>query len=96
VPTITTSTPAVTTSQPASFSATFTDPDGRTDAPWAMTWDWGDGTSFKINTLAYPNGVTQYVRTHTYSASGSYTVHYTVTDKYGSTATSTVAVTVNP
>lgn len=92
VPTIT----ASTAGNVATFSATFTDPDGRTDAPWAMTWDWGDGTSYKINTLAYPNGVTQFSRTHTYSASGSYTVGYTVTDKYGASATTTVAVTVNP
>jgi endonuclease G len=92
VPTITVS----TTGNVASFSATFTDPDGRTDAPWAMTWNWGDGTSYKINTLAYPNGVTQFSRTHTYSASGNYTASYTVTDKYGASATTTVAVTVNP
>lgn len=96
VPTITTSTPTVTAGQIASFAATFTDPDGRTDAPWAMTWSWGDGTSYKINSLAYPNGVTQYNKTHTYAVGGNYTISYTVTDKYGSSATSTVAVTVNP
>jgi PKD repeat protein len=75
-------------------SGTFTDPDGRTDAPWSMTFDWGDGTFTRTNILPYPAGTVQYNRSHSYAAAGTYTVRLTVRDKYGASSYSEATITV--
>ncbi len=96
VTTVSSFTSSVSVGQPAAVAGTFTDPDGRGDAPWSMTWDWGDGSNTRLNLLAYPNGTTQYSRSHSYAAGGTYTVRLTVADKYGASSHSDVTITVNP
>jgi DNA/RNA endonuclease G (NUC1) len=91
---LTAGTTTVAAGQPVAVSGTFTDPDGRTDAPWSMTFDWGDGTFTRTNILPYPAGTVQYNRSHSYAAAGTYTVRLTVRDKYGASSYSEATITV--
>ncbi|MGH7569727.1 MAG: PKD domain-containing protein [Gemmatimonadales bacterium] len=74
------------------LNATFTDPGGAGDGPWAWIIDWGDGTpteSGSTSTLGGP------IRTsHTFTAYGQYTVRLTVTDKDGGAGSDQTVVTV--
>jgi subtilisin len=65
----------------ASFTDTSTDSDGSI-VSWS--WSFGDGST---STVQNP--------THTYAASGTYTVSLTVTDNEGATGTTSQSVTVN-
>lgn len=99
-PPVTTLTPqgatTVALGQPISVTGKFTDPDGRGDAPWSYVFDWGDGTITKGIQLSYPSNLTQFTRSKTYSAAGTYVVRFTVTDKYGAGSYTEVPVTVQP
>jgi len=68
--------------QTLSFSAGFTDP-GTQDTHTA-TWDWGDGSTTS-GAVAETNGSGAVNASHVYTASGTYTVTLTVTDKDGGT-----------
>ena len=76
---------------PFNLSATFTDPDGATDAPWAWSITWGDGTSASgsTNTLGGPIATS-----HTYAALGAHTVRVTVTDRNGNAGADERVVTI--
>ena len=65
----------------ASFTDTSTDSDGSVDS-WS--WDFGDGAT---STDQSPS--------HTYAASGTYTVELTVTDDMGATGSTSQSVTVS-
>lgn len=66
-----------------SFNGTFFDP-GANDAPFTITWDFGDGTTTSGTTTP----------THTYAVQGTYTVTLTVTDKDGGVGSDSLVVTV--
>jgi uncharacterized repeat protein (TIGR01451 family) len=85
VPTVKLSTTAMTASlgQTVTFNGAFTDPDvGDT---YTFKWDFGDGSTV----------VTTQNATHTYTAKGTYTATFTVTDSQGGTNTGNVTVTIN-
>jgi hypothetical protein len=82
---------AVTLGSPFNLSATFTDPGGATDAPWTWTIAWGDGASANGSTSTVGGPIQA---SHTYAASGTYTVHVTVTDKDGGAGSDDVVATV--
>lgn len=67
-------------------NAAFTDP-GLVDTH-AAVWEWGDGST-SIGPIAETNGSGSVTGTHTYHASGVYTVKVTVTDQDGGAGTST-------
>ena len=83
---------SVSLGSPFNLSATFTDPGGTTDAPWAWNIAWGDGTNGTGSTSTLGGPITA---SHTYGTAGSYTVGLTVTDKDGGAGSDNVAVTVN-
>lgn len=69
----------------------FTDP-GK-DAAWKLSIDWGDGTTFAVNTTTQ----TPLTRGKVWTTPGQYTVRYTVTDKDGAASVAaTYVVTVTP
>ena len=93
-PTVTT--PAVskepsTIGQGVVARAGFSDPSA-TDAPFACTVDYGDGTPAVPGTVS---GTTCAGPTHTYATFGLYTVVVTVTDKDGAAGTASAAHEVN-
>jgi hypothetical protein len=65
------------------FSGTFSDP-GVNDSPFAITWDFGDGSTASGTTTT----------THSYGAAGIYTVTLIVIDKDGGVGTDSLVVTV--
>jgi PKD repeat protein len=72
-----------TVGQPVSFDGSgSSDPDGTIDS---YVWDFGDGST---DTGSNP--------THTYQASGSFTVTLTVTDNEGGTSTCTTTAEIGP
>jgi uncharacterized protein YjdB/PKD repeat protein len=81
---------SLTVGQTLSLSVTFSDP-GTGDAPWAYTIDWGDGSSGSgsAGTQAAPIAAT-----HTFAATGEYTVRATVTDKDGGARSDDLGATV--
>lgn len=69
---------AVNTS--TSITLAFTDPAGSLDNPYVVQVDWGDGAGFvPADTLGYAGGSVS----HSYAATGVYTVCATVADKDG-------------
>ena len=80
--------------QPLSVIGKFGDADGRTDAPWSVIFNWGDGTPTKATQLTLPTSATQFLRSHTYANPGTYTVTFSVYDKLGMGGSSTLAITV--
>jgi PKD repeat protein len=64
------------------LSATFSDP-AANDAPWGYTIDWGDAAS-SSGSMTSQTAITA---SHTYAATGQYTVRVTVTDKDGDSGT---------
>jgi len=75
--------------QTLSFSAGFTDP-GTLDTHTAA-WDWGDG-NISAGSLTEADGSVS--GSHVYTASGTYVVHLTVTDKDSGAATVSTQVVV--
>lgn len=69
---------------------TFTDA-GSSDNPWNYTIDWGDGTTTKNRSdkqnVTIGTG-------HTWRTRGSYTVHVTVTDKFGASGSDDCVIVV--
>lgn len=86
----------VSLGQPVSLVGKFGDPDGTGDGPWTFTFNWGDGTTTKGTQLSYPSSMTQFLRSHTYSSAGDYTIRFSVSDKYGAVGYTEIAVTVQP
>jgi PKD repeat protein len=76
-----------------SLNATFTDPGGASDAPWAWTVAWGDGASDNGSTSTLGGPITG---SHVYGAAGTYTIHVTVTDKDGGVGADDAVATVTP
>jgi uncharacterized protein YjdB/PKD repeat protein len=74
------------------LSATFSDP-GAGDAPWAYTFDWGDGSTSSGSTNSQASAISA---AHAYSAAGQYAARVTVTDKDGGAGWDEVLVTVSP
>ncbi|HXG95545.1 MAG TPA: PKD domain-containing protein, partial [Gemmatimonadales bacterium] len=75
---------------PFQLNATFTDPGGAADAPWAWTVTWGDGAT-QTGSSAGPGGIST---SHTYAAAGTHTVQVNVTDQDGGTGVDQATVTV--
>jgi len=70
----------------------FTDP-GTRDAAWRLSIDWGDNTSFAVNSSTQ----SPLTRGKVWSVPGQYTVRYIVTDKDGAASVAaTYVVTVTP
>ncbi len=85
--------PAQTATAGASFtfSATFSDA-GTSDAPWAYTIAWGDGSTATTGSATSQSSAI--TAAHTYAAGGIDTVLVTVTDKDGGVGSAKAAVTV--
>jgi len=88
------STTTVNAGQPLSVVGKFSDADGRTDAPWSIVFNWGDGTTTKATQLTLPLATTQFARSHSYANPGTYTVTFSVYDKLGMGGSSTLTITV--
>lgn len=73
--------------QNVSASATFNDPAGALDEPFACTVDYGDGAGAQAGTV---NGNVCEGAPHLYSTIGAYTVTVQVTDKDGDSGTNAV------
>jgi DNA/RNA endonuclease G (NUC1) len=93
-PTLTAPT-TMTAGTAATFGVSFGDPDGSTDAPWKVTFNWGDGTSATGTYYTAYAASRPLARQKAYAAPGTYTVTVTVTDKRGAVATTTRQITVN-
>ena len=63
------------------FSGTAADPDD--GLPETVEWDFGDGTTTDTE-----------VATHSYTTPGIYTATFTVTDRFGATASTSITITV--
>jgi endonuclease G len=95
--------PLVTVAPAANFSTTvragatwagvfrFSDP-GVRDAAWRLSIDWGDATTFAINSSSQA----ALTRGKVWTTPGTYTVRYTVTDKDGAAGVASVDITVTP
>jgi uncharacterized delta-60 repeat protein len=70
------------------FTSAFTDP-GSADT-WTITWNFGDGTS--QTSSGSPGAISA---SHTYLASGTYTVSVAVTDDDGGSASHTSSITIS-
>jgi PKD repeat protein len=70
------------------LNATWSDP-GPNDGPWTYTIAWGDGVT-EGGTKTDQSAVTG---SHGYGTPGTYTVHVTVTDKFGASGSGDVHVT---
>ncbi len=82
--------------QPIRGSATFTDPAGAADEPFACTFDYGDGSGPVAGTV---DGTTCTGPDHSYTCAGVYTVAATVADKddgVGSATATTYLVIYDP
>ena len=86
----------VSVGQPVTVVGKFSDVDGKNDAPWTYVFTWGDGTNVKGATALYPTPTTQFAKSKTYDTPGTYTVRFSVSDKYGAVGFSEVVVTVQP
>lgn len=86
----------VTARQAITVGGKFSDVDGKTDGPWSYRFDWHDGSTTNGTTALYPTETTLYSRSHTYTAPGTYTVTFTVSDKYGASGHTDLAITVQP
>jgi acid phosphatase type 7 len=73
------------------LNATFSDP-GASDGPWAYSIDWGDGSTDNGNSSSQASPITA---SHSYAATGQFTVRVTVTDKDGDAATDDLIATVS-
>ena len=80
-----------TADSPISVSASFTDP-GVNDAPWAYSFDWGDGSP--RTTGSTTSQTAPVAATHTYTKPGMYTVRVTVTDRNSAAGTNGKSVHV--
>jgi PKD repeat protein len=76
---ITTSANPVQVNTATTASSSFTDPAGTQDAPYTLTWNWGDG-NVDTETVSAPGAVS---KAHTYTQAGVYEIILTVTDKDG-------------
>ncbi|HEU4641499.1 MAG TPA: PKD domain-containing protein [Gemmatimonadaceae bacterium] len=74
------------------LSVSFTDP-GSSDAPWAYSIDWGDGSAATTGNTS--SRTTPISASHTYTAAGTFTVPVTVTDKDGGAGVDTTVITVS-
>lgn len=68
------------------FDGSYTDPAGALDAPFTVSWDFGDGSPV-VNGSLTPS--------HTYTTRGFFIVTLTVIDKDGGIGTDTLRVTIN-
>ncbi|OPX90577.1 MAG: PKD domain protein [Pelotomaculum sp. PtaB.Bin104] len=66
--------------KPNNLNITFFDTAGALDSEYTVTWDWGDGTQKQETDVSYAAAVNT---SHTYTASGIYTIKVTVTDNDG-------------
>jgi PKD repeat protein len=78
------------TGQPFALSASFTDA-GVSDAPWATSIDWGDGSPVMQGTTGAPGAISG---SHTYGLPGAFTITVQVTDKDGGNGSDVAVVTV--
>ena len=78
--------PVDTNNQPINVSATFSDPAGTDDEPYACMVDYGDGAGAQTGTVS---GTTCIGPNQTYAMPGVYPVTVRVTDKDGGTGSST-------
>ncbi len=70
-----------------------TDSDGAADAPFAVGVDWGDGTTWRPNSVP---ANTSLLAPHDYTAPGNYAAKVTITDNRGATSTQTLDLVVTP
>jgi PKD repeat protein len=75
-----------------SISAAFSDP-GTSDGPWNYSIDWGDGSSENGSRTGQSSPI---AASHTFTATGEYTVRVTVTDKDGGARSDELLATVGP
>ncbi len=76
--------------RPINLTASFSDP-GLQDAPWKVTWTFGDGSTSPITSVSAQGAI---AISHTYQAAGQLTATVTVTDKDGGSGSATVPVTI--
>jgi PKD repeat protein len=76
--------------RPINLTASFSDP-GLHDAPWKVTWSFGDGSTSPITSVSAQGAVAV---SHTYQAAGQFTATVTVTDKDGGSGSATIPVTI--
>jgi PKD repeat protein len=76
--------------QPFALTASFSDP-GTSDAPWATTIDWGDGSPVALGSTNAQGAITG---VHAYLSRGTFTLTVRATDKDGGSGTGTAQVTV--
>ena len=78
------------TGRPANLTGNFSDP-GLLDAPWRMTWDFGDGTSSSATNLTLQGSVSVI---HAYLKTGQFTAKVMIVDKDGLAGSATVPVMI--
>lgn len=80
IATISASTNPIIINSSTNASARFTDPAGTLDAPYAIEWDWGDGSVEPSYSVSEPGTLS---KDHAYTATGVYEIRLTVTDADG-------------
>ena len=76
--------------RPINLTASFSDP-GLHDAPWKVTWTFGDGSTSPITSVSAQGAI---AISHTYQVVGQFQVMVTVTDKDGASGSATIPVTI--
>jgi PKD domain len=79
--------------EPLTFNGNFSDAGSVVDpaASYQVTWAWGDNSP---NTIDTTGGTGNHTATHTYTASGTYTVTMTAADDDGVAGSATTTVTI--
>ena len=81
----------VTAGATLTLNATLSDP-GVSDAPWAYSINWGDGTAPTTGSTTSQSSAI--AATHSYSAAGTATVQVTVTDKDAGVGSGSASITI--
>lgn len=81
--------------QSVTFGASGSDV-GVKDAPWTVTYDWADGTTYAGTVTVLPAASRPLLRAKSWSTPGTYVVTLSLRDKDGGIGSASITITVTP